>query len=291
MTLSPPEQFILLGHPVAHSLSPAMHNAAFAALEMHRNYALADVLTDEFPQAMERLRRGEWAGANVTIPHKQRAHQHVDSHDLHATQSGSVNTIIASDGALVGHDTDGPGLIHALQVGQDFDARGARCVVLGAGGAANAVVSALATAGARTLTVLARRPEEARKQPGILRAGADVGILGAMDSWPSEVDLVVHATPVGLGLSEESDRFASTVAICARWLPRNLPPTTLFVDLIYTPRNTAFLTAAARHGMRLEDGLGMLVAQAQLAFQLWTGHSAPEGVMQEAAINLLRAGR
>jgi shikimate dehydrogenase len=268
-----------------------MHNAAFRTLALDATYSALDVTESEFAATIETLRGPQWRGANITIPHKRLAHASVDAHDVHALRSGSVNTIVNANGRLVGHDTDGPGLLSALRSRQGFLPEGAQCVVLGAGGAAIAAVSALASASAGSITVLARRPDHAQTLPGILGAGARVGTLGDSADWPKDVDLVVHATPVGMGSIAGTDAFKEATDTCEGWLPRGLPQSTLCLDLIYTPRETAFLAAASAHGARLEDGLEMLVEQAALAFALWTGQEAPVDVMREAAIEALRTPR
>jgi len=268
-----------------------MHNAAFRALDIPMTYSAIDVPPADFTTRVNSLRSSPWRGANVTIPHKTRAHEIADSHDETARRSGSVNTFVRDDGQLLGYDTDGPGLLEALEARQGFHPNGSRCVVLGAGGAANAAVAALAAAGAEAITVLSRTPERASAHRAIQRDASEVGVLGDPAAWPAEVDLIVHATPVGMSVSPGSEAYRDAVDTCDAWIPGSLPGTPLFLDLIYTPRQSAFLAAASRRSERLEDGLEMLVRQAGLAFSLWTGKAAPLEGMRNAAIQALTAHR
>lgn len=256
----------IIGWPVAESLSPAIHNAAFDALGLEWTYVPLAVRPGAIDEGMTLLRELDVQGANVTMPHKQSVVPYLerlegDAHTLHA-----VNTIVRDAGALVGHNTDGPGFLAAIAEEAGFHPAGKRALVLGAGGAARAVAVALARAGA-TVVVSARRPEQAAE---LTQLAADIETA----PWgvAIEADLVVNATPSREGLPLDAVGFAAGV---------------LAVDLIYLPPSTGFVLTARAAGATALDGLGMLVHQAALSFRLWTGRDAPLQVMRDAASSAL----
>jgi shikimate dehydrogenase len=210
-------------------------------------------------------------GLSVTMPHKHEAATLVDDLTPTARRLGVVNCITARAGRLVGDATDGPGFVAALAAGAHFDVAGRRCVVVGAGGAARAVVLALAEAGAHEVVVVNR--SAARAEEAALLAG-DGGRRGVA-SDVADADLVVQATPVGMagGGSDEEMPFD----------PQMLHEGQVVADLVYHPRVTALLAAAADRGARPVGGLGMLVHQAGLALENWTGRPAPLADMWRAA--------
>jgi len=256
----------IIGFPVAHSSSPAIHHAAFAALGLDWIYLTLAVPPGDGATAIKLLRLLDVAGANVTMPHKQTVIEHLDGLAPDARAVGAVNTIARERERFVGHNTDGPGFLRSLAEQRVVPTR---AVVLGGGGAARGVAVALAGSGVE-VRICARRREQAAE----ITALADGIYLGDWDD-PGEADLFVQATSAREGLP--LDRLA-------------LGPGVVAVDLIYPLPETAFLLAARRAGAEAQDGLGMLVHQAALSFELWTGLDAPIEEMRRAA-ELARASR
>jgi shikimate dehydrogenase len=249
----------VIGSPVSHSLSPLIHNAAFRALGMDWVYVAFDVPAGQGGSALEAMRTLGLGGLNVTMPHKAAVATAVDRLAPAAAALGVVNTVVRHHGALVGESTDGAGLLAALEADLAFVPEGRRCVVLGAGGSARAVVLALAGAGAREVAVVARRSAQAEEVVRLastsrVRAGSVGDVAGA--------ELVVNTTPVG-------DRLPLEL------VPGDLGAGQLVVDLLYHPRTSALVQAAGDRGAVATNGLGMLVHQAALAFQLMHGVAMP----------------
>lgn len=258
----------LIGDPVAHSLSPTIHNAAFAATGLDWVYVALSVPRDRGVEAVSALHALGLAGLNVTAPHKEAAADACDELTQDAAALRSVNTVVVRpDGRLFGDSTDGEGFIRAL------DAEGVKCagrtvLVVGAGGAARAVTLALARSGAR-LIVAARRPEGANSAANL----APGGVAVTMEDVPlalREASVVVNATPIGM--SGEPPPFAT----------KSLGSEHIVVDLIYRPAETRLLVMARAAGARGIGGLGMLVHQAARSFTAWTGVEAPLDVMRES---------
>lgn len=285
----------LLGWPVGHSLSPAMHNAAFEAEGLNCCYLASGVKPDLLAQAIQGLRALPFVGANVTIPHKETMIPLLDEMAESAFLAGAVNVIAKVGGRLIGHNTDGPGFIASLAAA-GFEAGGKRVLVLGAGGGARGVATYLALNGAAEVTILNRTPERSAALAGAIRGvlgnvpSGRVGRAGdassAVRAQPfgraSEIlvraDLVVNCTSVGMYPDVEAVPPLDLAA--AR-------PGCLVVDTIYNPRPTRFLREAASRGLRTLDGLGMLVEQAALSWEIWFGHRGPAPVMMEAALSEL----
>ncbi len=264
----------VLGWPVAHSRSPAMLNAAFAAAGVDASYVRFPVAPDALADAVRGLRALGIAGANVTVPHKTSVLPLLDSVDDAARAIGAVNTVVrGEDGRLHGLNTDASGLVRALvEAGARLE--GARALVLGAGGAARAAIYGLAGAGAE-VTVAARRQEAARALwHDALSLSDDTGLRTAL----TRADVVVHATSATL--LGDDDR--ATRLFLAQLPLEALRPGTLITDLVYTPRDTALLRAARAHGARTLDGTAMLLHQGALAFERWTGLPAPLEAMRAA---------
>ena len=250
----------VLGWPVAHSRSPAMLNAAFAAAGVDASYVRFPVAPDALADAVRGLRALGIAGANVTVPHKTSVLPLLDSVDDAARAIGAVNTVVrGEDGRLHGLNTDAGGLVRALvEAGARLE--GARALVLGAGA---------------EVTVAARRQEAARALwHDALSLSDDTGLRTAL----TRADVVVHATSATL--LGDDDR--ATRLFLAQLPLEALRPGTLITDLVYTPRDTALLRAARAHGARTLDGTAMLLHQGALAFERWTGLPAPLEAMRAA---------
>ncbi len=264
----------VIGSPVRHSLSPAMHNAAFAELGLDWIYLAFEVAPGAVPAAFAGARALGLGGLSVTIPHKAAALAEVDEATDVARAVGAVNTVVAGDDRrLVGDNTDAGGFLASLSdVG--FDPGGRVCLVVGAGGAARAVVHALAGAGAAEVMVANRTPD--RGEGAAALAGA-VGRVASVDEVV-RADLVVNATPLGLSGSALDELPVD---------PALLRPGQLVLDLVPNPAITPLMRAARDAGCETAGGLGMLVHQGALAFEQWTGRPAPRGVMRAAAVRAL----
>jgi shikimate dehydrogenase len=267
----------VVGHPIRHSLSPVLHNAAFAATKTDWVFLALDVDHAHGEAAFAGARALGVEGLSVTMPLKEVAARCVDRLSPTASALNAVNTVVREEGGLVGHNTDGQGFLDNLAAEQGWEAAGRRCVVLGAGGAARAVVLALAGAGAGEVTVVNRTADRAEAAAAL--AGA-VGRVGTADD-AAGADLVVNATPVGMTGTDG----AAWETVTSRLGGSGQ----LVVDLVYWPVRTPFLEAAAAQGARTSGGLGMLVHQAARAFTLWTGRPAPLAIMSQAALVALGA--
>jgi shikimate dehydrogenase len=264
----------LIGDPVAHSLSPAIQQAALDALGVDARYELWPTPADELPARVASLRAPNVLGANVTVPHKRAAMGMVDEVSAIARRAGAVNTIVNRGGRLVGDNTDVPGFVAALgEACPDASERPA--LVLGAGGAARAVVLALAGMGVERIAVANRNPEHAHRLAAELTP-IPVRVVAYDDaSLAQEVAaarLLVNATSLGWHRGETPVPLAALEV---------LPPDGLVVDLTY--RATDLLEAAGRRGLATLDGLSMLVHQGARALELWTGRPAPLPTMLAAA--------
>ncbi len=271
----------LLGHPVAHSLSPAMHQAAFAAVGLNAAYLPWDVAPDRLAAAVGGLRSLEnFLGANVTVPHKEGVASLLDGRTAEAETIGAVNTLWREDGRLLGDNTDGAGFLAALTEAWPDRDPGQPAVLLGAGGAARAVAASLLRAGAGTLVLANRTPGRARELGEFLAARfptARVVVEGLRPTWRLEgippSCLLVNTSAVGLH-ADDPPLFDYA----------GLGPAMAVYDLIYNPPETPLLQAARSRGCATANGLGMLLHQGALAFERWTGVPAPREVMRTALL-------
>jgi shikimate dehydrogenase len=270
---------LLLAHPAGHSVSPAMQQAALDALGVRARYRARDVPPADLPAVLQAMRAPPYLGGNVTVPHKERVFALLDGCSDLAKRLGAVNTLVRRGDRLWGENTDVVGFERALsEIGVEL--RGLPVVVLGAGGAARAVVAALATAGAR----IALHNRSGARAAALLAALAPTGRLleGAAELAEAvrAAHLVVQTTSVGM-----------VGAAAGSPLPEGLLPRTgAVVDLIYRPAETPLLAAAAAAGLATQNGLPMLLHQGAAAFTAWTGEVAPLAVMRAAAEGALLGG-
>jgi shikimate dehydrogenase len=267
----------IIGWPVAHSLSPVIHNAAFAAAGLDWTYVPLPVRPESLRSALIGLVPLGFAGANVTMPHKTEAAELIQRLSEDATLLRAVNTIAVRGGELEGHNTDVAGFDRFLRRDAGFDPAGRLALVYGAGGAARACALALARAGIERLTVAAR--DEARAAPLVKMVEAlevPVAVVRPGDTGELVADLVVNATPIG-GL--DADQVLPS-------LP-HLGPDVLVIDLLYDPPSTDLQRRAREAGGTAFGGLGHLLEQAALSFELWTGTPPPLEVMSAAALAAL----
>ncbi len=251
-------------HPAGHTRSPAMHNAAFQALGLDAVYTAFDVPPEALRDAMAGARALGIRQLAVSIPHKLAVMEYLDEVDETAARIGAVNTVTRRDGRLVGSNTDWIGAARALE--REVDLEGARAAVIGAGGAARAIVYGLVQRGARVV-VLNRTPERARALAKDLGAQSG-GALEELARTPH--DVLINATPVGLG--------GEVSPVHAAWISEGAA----VMDAVYEPEQTRLLRDAAARGARPIGGKWMLVYQAAEQLRLWSGHEAPIEVMAEA---------
>lgn len=277
----------LLGHPVAHSISPAFQQAAFDACGIDARFEAWDVPPAELAIAVERLRSGDALGANVTVPHKVEAMRLVDRPDAIAEQVGAINVIVNDGGLLRATNTDVYGIRKALEAAGATIA-GARVLLIGAGGAARAVIVAMRQAGAERVTIANRTPDRAATLADL--GGEDLDLrfapLDPADATyrgaARTAQIIVQST--SLGMRHGPDESASPLP--AEWIQ----PGQVAFDLVYVPEETPFLRDARAAGAHPVGGLDMLIHQGAEAFRLWTGTAAPLDVMYGAARTAL-AGR
>jgi len=255
------EVYGIMGDPVTHSLSPAMHNAAFAHYGMNRVYIPLPV--KDVAPAMDGLRALGIKGASVTIPHKQAVIPHLDDIDPLARRIGAVNTLDIRDGRITGYNTDWLGAVNALK--EEIPLSGRKALILGAGGSARAIGFGLLQEGATPL--IANRSE----QRG--RALADelgCAFLPLAEAGGADADILVNATSVGMAPNTDIP------------LPEDgLARFAVVMDIVYAPLETPLLRQAKANGCRVVNGLAMLLRQGAAQFELWTGEPAPLAVMME----------
>jgi shikimate dehydrogenase len=271
----------VMGNPVAHSLSPLMHNAALASLSLDYCYLPLEIRPELLPQAVVGLKALGCQGFNVTIPYKEQIVASLDEVDDEALIIGAVNTVVNREGKLVGYNTDGRGFLRSLAEEWDLGLRGEQVVVLGAGGAARAIVAGLASAGASKITIANRNVERGLLLKADLEQHYPCKITvvdlseGELDKELAASLLVVQTTPVGMY------PHAGDTPIIE---PSRLWKDSYVYDIIFNPPETRFLLGAREQGCRTANGLGMLLHQGALSFEYWTGIEAPVKLMRQALL-------
>ena len=262
----------VLGQPISHSRSPAMHNAALAELELapEWRYEAIEVSAEDFEARVTAMSEEGFAGANVTVPHKLAALAIADRASDAAIRVGAANTLSFGDGGIDAENTDVTGFLDAMPI----DPGGKRALVLGAGGSARAVVWALGRSGAE-VTVWNRTLERAERLAEEL-GGSPVT---SEEVAGERFDVLVNATTVGMGASEEGDSDFKSLPIGAD----SLGDTELVVDLAYGPAETELVRTASQRGAAVIDGLEVLVRQGAASLRIWTGMDPPIEVMRRAA--------
>lgn len=272
----------IIGDPVAHSLSPLMQNAAFAAARIDAVYVPFRVSAAALAVAVRGLQGLGIRGVNVTIPHKEAVLPFLDVVDDTARQIGAVNTVVNRDDKLIGYNTDAGGFLAALATDLDFSPRGRRILLLGAGGACRAAAVALARGGASHVVIANRSPDRsialavefAHAFPSTVFAGCGLE-LEALRPCLEQTELLVNTSAVGL----HGEAFPPQV------LERLAPAAAVF-DMVYRPGGTTPLVTMARAaGRDATDGLAMLAGQGELAFGLWTGTTPPLGAMKKSLLS------
>lgn len=269
--------FAVLGHPVAHTLSPPMHNAAFRALGWNAVYLAFDVAPEHVPEALRGMAALGFGGVNVTVPLKEVACRAMTRLDESAQLVGSVNTVQFTSDGLVGHSTDGHGFLRAFAEAFGVGVEGRSIFLLGAGGAGRALALVCAREGAARIVLAdieGDRAERVRAEAVALNLGDVVRTSADAGRWPAEAreaEVVIQATPVGMKPGDPSP------------LPvEAFRAGQLVFDLIYTPPETPLLRLARAAGARGVNGLGMLLYQGVRSFHIWTGVEPPADVMRKA---------
>lgn len=264
----------VIGWPIEHTLSPVIHNAAFVALGMDWVYVPLPVATARLPAALDGLGALGFAGANVTMPHKTRAAELVPdlSHDARLLRA--VNTIVVGTDGLAGHNTDALGFERFLREDTGFDPSGRAALLFGAGGGARACALALSRGGLAELSVAVRKPSRGEDLRATLEgSGTALRVVSIDDVSEVHAGLIVNATPLGV----HGERLP---------LP-SLVPGVVGVDLLYRPSATPFQAEIREGGGSVFGGLGLLLHQAAISFELWTGQTPPLSVMSAAALGEL----
>lgn len=267
-----PDIYGVIGKPLGHSLSPVMHNAAFRFSGLEAFFAafpVADPLA-----ALAAMRSLSLAGFSVTLPYKEAVMAGIDRVDEEAREIGAVNTIHNLNGQLIGYNTDVGGALDAISA--VIEPRGRRTLVLGAGGAARALVYGLRKRAAR-VCINSRRPFQAEKLAGEF----DAETLGLDDLHDFRPEIVINTTPLGMFPETENSPLPADF----------LGPGMVVMDIVYNPVSTLLLRQAASRGATTIDGLAMFVGQGARQFMIWTGKPAPRDVMRQAVLQALPAGR
>ncbi len=272
----------IIGYPLRHTLSPQMHEAAFRKLKLNFRYIPFEVPPHKLSSAIQGMRALDFAGFNVTIPHKEAVLEFCDELDSTAQKIGAVNTVCLKDGKLTGHNTDASGFISSLLKDGTFDPRGKKAVVFGAGGAARAITAALAMAGTQRIVITDVVKSQVKMLGRHLKKRFDCEIIELESGedralyWAiRESDIMINATPVGLKRNE-------SIPI----MIRSLHPRLFVFDAIYA--ETKLIRTARKQKLRVMHGLGMLVEQGADAFKLWTGKDAPVSVMRKTVEQCLK---
>lgn len=277
----------IFGYPVEHTFSPGMHNAAFQKLHMDACYVSFAVSPDKLGEAAKALIPLGLCGLNVTVPHKEKIIAYLDELSEEARLIGAVNTIEIKEGKLIGHNTDGRGFLRSLRDNAGFNPKGKQIFIIGSGGAARAVGFSLALAGTKKIVFT---DLDAGKAVALVIDITDkTGRLveyakhESVAESAAEADCVINATPLGL-------KRADPLPLA----PEHIREKHLVCDLVYNPAETRFLQAAKARGAKRLPGIGMLLFQGVIAFEIWTGKKAPVSIMKNALsrqITALRSSR
>lgn len=262
----------IFGHPVGHTLSPAMHNAAFRSLGLNMCYIAFDVLPKDLPDAVKAVKSLNLLGVNITVPHKENVIPLLDDVNAEAKFMGAVNTVVNSEGKLTGYNTDGLGFMSSLAEAE-ISSDGKTILIIGGGGASRAISYYLSRGKATDLLLYDIDRSKVKKLADDLNISSDnkVSLLDDIENI-GKPDIIINATP--LGLNNEDPLPLD---------PGHLNSETVVYDLVY--KNTKFLREAKKKGAKTLDGSGMLLWQGVEAFRLWTGVGPPVDVMRQALLS------
>ena len=271
----------IFGHPVAHSLSPLMHNSAFYSLGLDSIYVAFDVVPENLKSASIAIRSMNIKGINVTIPHKERIMDFLDHVSTDVELTGAVNTVKNEDGKLTGYNTDVGGFLRAIKEDLDFSPRGKTALIFGAGGAARAVLTAFCTNQIQKITVVNRTAEKARGLVSEFQGtfnNIDINACSMSDvkgfeDIIAEVDIVVNSTSLGMEAKGKID------------IPfHRMDKSAVVYDLVYKPLETGLIRESKKAGLCAAGGIGMLLYQGAESFEIWTGMKAPVNEMKKALL-------
>ncbi len=272
----------IFGYPVKHSLSPLMQNTAFKELGIDAVYVPFEVRPENLKEAVDGVRALDIKGLNVTVPHKERVIEHLDYLSDDAELLGAVNTVKNENGELTGYNTDAEGFLRSL-IEEGVELEGKRALMFGAGGAARAVGYALLKGGVKFLNIVNRSFSRAKEVGELLSKRGNVLVYplkeSTVEALLKDVDLIVNTTSVGMK-PEDPVLFDYS----------KIPEGITVVDIIYNPPETPLLKAAKERGCKTVNGLGMLVHQGAVAFEIWTGEKAPVETMREVLERELYGG-
>ncbi|PKB81388.1 MAG: shikimate dehydrogenase [SAR202 cluster bacterium Io17-Chloro-G9] len=276
----------VIGSPISQSVSPAFQQAALDHAGIKATYLAYDVAGEDVGEFVRGLRQPGVMGINITTPHKGAVIPYLDELDDWATAASAVNTIVNRQGRLTGYNTDSSGFLRALRDESGFSPGGRRALVLGAGGAARAVVLALSRDKIASLTIANRTLSKAQSlaelaQQNSVSASAIPLERDSLTPVAQDADLIVNCT--SMGMTRGSDASGTPLT------SDQIPATALVNDLVYNPRETALLREAVAAGAQTLGGIYMLVYQGVTAFEIWTGKPAPVAVMLEAALSAMAA--
>jgi len=260
----------VIGDPVRHSLSPTIHNAAFWALNLDWVYVALPVAAGRGAAAVEAMTTLGIEGLSVTMPHKADVAAAVQERTPVVERLGMSNCVSVVDGVTVGDSTDGDGFVRSLTIEEGVTLQGRRVAVIGTGGAASAIIEAVGRQNPAELLVISRSPQRA-EQASALAAAAKPAPVDAV----ADAEIIVNASPVGMAGGPQPEGVPLPI--------ETLAANQVVVDIVYQPRQTPLLLAAAKAGARTVNGVGMLMHQAAIAFEHWTGVAAPLDVMRSAA--------
>ncbi|MBI5700870.1 shikimate dehydrogenase [Candidatus Saganbacteria bacterium] len=268
----------LLGFPLGHTVSPAMHNAAFKSLGINAQYLPFEVSEAELKEAVEGFRALHFLGFNVTIPYKERIMDYLDEATKLPELIGAVNTVVNRDGTLIGYNTDGPGFIESLSEDAGFSPKDKSAVLLGAGGAGRSIAVMLAECGAKSITISDTDYNKAKELADYVSSEFDSKCIAFLPhdigKKLDKAQLLVNATPIGMH---------PKVDACPLPKEIKLHKDLLVYDLVYNPQETKLLKLAKAAKARGVSGLGMLVRQGAMAFSMFTDEDAPIDIMWDAA--------
>ncbi len=268
--------FAVIGDPIDHSLSPNMHNAAFKELDMDCTYLAYRVPKDELVEGIESLKKIQIAGFNVTIPHKVKIMKYLDKVDEDCSLIGAANTVSNNDGELKGYNTDMEGFLDPLKK-RELQIKDSTVLLLGAGGAARAVVAGFAKEGAKKITIANRTMENANNLSLFAhKIGIDANAiaLDQVGDSASNYNFIVNATSIGLK-NEPSPISTETIN-----------QDSVVYDIVYMPMNTELIKKSKEKGATIIYGYEMLLGQAIRAFEIWLGREAPYNAMKKAVLGI-----
>ncbi len=271
----------IFGHPISHTLSPTLHNSAYKHLKLNYVYVPLDIIEKDLEKALEALRIYNFAGINVTIPYKEKVIPYLDGLDPLAEKIGACNTIVNTNGRLIGYNTDAVGIIASLHHDAHIDLTGKHVCLIGAGGSAKAIAHALIDENIGQLSIINRSRDHATALIDDLKQHVLIPYETATLENTSYKDLltsahiVIQSTPVGMSPLDTTSPLTDW-----SWVSSNH----LCYDIIYKPRKTVFLKEAEAHGAQILNGLGMLARQGAAAFELFTKEQAPIDLMMKEVL-------